>query len=135
MTTISKDKFAAIRKDIEAALAEVSKKHGIEAMKLGTIRYDQDGFRATVEARFEGGETIDMKSLRMSAKFIGFNDSIVNATISYANKQCKVIGMKRTKLILLVDGKECSAPIEQVLRVLQQQKSEHVQLDKPTRQF
>ena len=126
MAKVSKFKLDSIRKDVEAALAAVAKKHGIEEIKMGTIRYDQDGFRATVEARFEGGESQDLKSLRLNATLIGFNDSIVNATISYANKQCKVIGLKRTKLLLLVDGKDCTATIDQVLRVLQHQKSEHV---------
>lgn len=120
---VSKTKLAAIRKDVEAALAQVAKKHNIETMKLGTIRYDADGFRTTLEARFEGGESEDMKALRMNAQFIGFKSEIAGATIKYANKDCKVVGMKRTKLVLEVDGKSCTAPIDQVLRVLQSQKS------------
>ncbi len=125
MELVSKTKLAEIRKDFEAALAEVAKKHGVADVQLGTIRFDTDGFRVPLTARFEGGESADAKALRMSAKFIGFNDSIVNATISYANRQCKVVGLKRTKLLLEVEGKSMTAPVDQVVRVLKQQKSEH----------
>ncbi len=126
MTSLTKSKLAEIRKDIDSALAEVGKKHGISSFKLGTIRYDADGFKSTLEAQLSGGESFDLKTLRLNAKYIGFNDTIVNATIVYANKQCKVVGMKRTKLLLEVDGKGCSAPIESVVRHLSLQKSIHV---------
>lgn len=120
---LSKEQIKQLRIDIEAALAQVAQKHKMQAFKLGTIRYDADGFRAPLEAQFEGGESADMKALRLNAAFMGFKPEIAGSTIDYANKKCKVVGMKRTKLLLEVDGKECTAPIDSVLRVLKAQKS------------
>ncbi len=123
---MNKEKLNEIRQDIDAALAKIAQKHGFKEMSFGTIRYDNDGFRTSIEARLEGAETADFKALRMSAKYLGFSEKILNANIDYANKKCKVIGMKRTKLILVIDGKECVAPIQQVKESLIKQKSDLV---------
>ncbi len=123
---MTKEKLAEIRKDMDVALATIGKKHGISSFKLGTIRYDSDGFKTSLEAQFAGGESFDLKTLRLNAYLFGFKETIANATISYANKQCKVIGVKRTKLLLELEGRACSAPIDSVKRALQIQKSPHL---------
>jgi len=122
-TLISKEQLAILRKEIDFALAEVAKKHGIAEVKIGTIRYDSNGFKSTIEARFEGGESQEMATLHLNAELYGFNKDIVGATIDYANRRCKVVGIKRTKLVLIVDGKKCTAPIDAVKNVLRLQKS------------
>lgn len=115
-----------IRKDMEIALAEVSKKHGLEKVKIGNIRHDEDGFRTTLEVQYEGGDTADMKTLKLNAPFMGFKKEIAGATIQYSGKECKIVGMKRTKLLIEIQGKGYTANIEDVKRSLQNQKSQYV---------
>lgn len=122
----TKEQLQAIRQDIDNALAEVAKKHGIEVCKLGKIRHDNDGFTSSLEVQYVGGDSVDMKALKMNAPYIGFKQAIAGSTIKYGGKDCKVIGMKRTKLMLEIAGKNYTANIEDVKRVLQSQKSEFV---------
>lgn len=115
-----------IRKDMEKALLEVAQKHGIDSVKLGTITHDNDGFRTKLEVRYVGGENADMKTLKFNAPYMGFKPEIAGATIQYSGKDCKVVGMKRTKMLLEIKGKVYSASIDDVKRVLQGQKSQYV---------
>ena len=115
-----------IRKDIERAMAEVIKNHSLEKIKIGTITHNADGFRTTMEVQYQGGDTVDMKALKLNAPFIGFTKEIAGATIQYGGKECKVVGMKRTKLMIEIQGKGYTAKIEDVKRTLQNQKSPYI---------
>ncbi len=48
--SFTKPVLKTIRNDINVALAEVAKKHGI-SLELGTIRFGADNFRCTLSAR------------------------------------------------------------------------------------
>ena len=115
-----------IRQDMEKALMEVAKKHGISNVKIGAITHDNDGFRTKLEVQYDGGESADMKTLKFNASHMGFKPEIAGATIQYSGKDCKVIGMKRTKMLLEIKGKTYTASIDDVKRVLQMQKSQYV---------
>lgn len=55
---ISRDKLAAIRVDLDAALVTIAKKHGLAKFVTGKIVYTQGGaFTAKVEGVPEGGLT------------------------------------------------------------------------------
>lgn len=126
MTIKTAQQLKAIRQDIEAALKAVAEKHGLQTVKVGTMRHDADGFRTALEVQYQGGDTADMKALRLNAPFMGFNQEIAGATIQYGGKILKVTGMKRTKLVLEADGKTYTASIDDVKRVLQKQNSQYV---------
>lgn len=116
----------AIREDMEKALKDIASKHGIENLKLGAFTHDNDGFRTKLEVQYEGGESADMKTLKFNAPYMGFKPEIAGAVIQYSGKDCKVIGMKRTKMLLDIKGKTYTANIDDVKRVLQMQKSQYV---------
>lgn len=118
--------ISEIRQEIEVALTAISKKHGLEKVTIGRITHDNDGFRTTLEVQYEGGDTSDMKTLKINAPFLGFKPEIAGATIQYSGKECKVIGMKRTNLLVEIQGKTYTAKIDDVKRVLKTQKSQYV---------
>lgn len=118
--------LTAIRQEMEKALLEVAKKHGITNVKLGAITHDNDGFRTKLEVQYDGGESADMKTLKYNAPIMGFKPEIAGATIEYSGKECKVVGMKRTKMLLDIKGKIYTASIDDVKRVLKMQKSQYV---------
>lgn len=121
---ISKSKLQEIRQSLELAISEVAKQHGIESIKLGNIRYDESGFKVPIEAVFEGGETKEMKNLRLNAKLLGFKPEIAGATIIYGQKQYEVIGLGRSAFHLKgVDGKNYTAKVEIVRHTLEMQNS------------
>lgn len=122
----SKAMINNIRKDIEAALLEVSKKNGIESINIGSIGYSADGFKVNIEGVFSGGETADMKKLKAYAPLIGLKVEIAGSEITYAKKKFKVIGMKQTNLILQDADKSYTAKIEHVVNDLKKQNSPYV---------
>lgn len=120
---VSKEKLAKIRIEIDKALAEVAKNNGIDSVKIGTIRFDENGFRTTLEAKFEGGESIELRTLRSNASLWGFKPEIAGAKISYGNKEYTVTGIKRTKMTLEHAGKTFLAPVDTILNSLKSLKS------------
>ena len=122
----TKQEIQEIRQDIDAALLDIAKKHGVEKFKLGSIRYDADGFRTTIEAQYQGAETSDMKTLKVNAPFMGFKKEIAGANIKYIDKAYKVVGMKRTNLLLESGGKVYVANIERVKSYLQKHNSPYL---------
>lgn len=119
----SKDKIKIIRADLEDALNAVGKKHGIESIKLGTIRFDEDGFKVPLEANFVGGDSADLKTLKQNARILGFKPEIAGASIKYGGKDYIVTGLRRTKLTLEKDGKTYTGSVDQILTTLKLQKS------------
>lgn len=115
-----------IRNDIEMALEAITKKHGLEKVNIGRFSHHNDGFRTTLEVQYQGGDTLDMKALKLNAPFLGFTADIAGATIQYGGKEGKIVGMKRTNLLIEIKGKTYTAKIDDVKRVLQSQKSEYV---------
>ena len=121
----SREAIAAIHADINSALAGVAAKHGLQAIKTGTLRYDASGFRVTVESLFAGAESQEMRDLRTNAGLFGFTPEIAGATIEYGGQPYEVVGVRRTKLDLksVTNGKLYAAPITQVHAALLSQKS------------
>lgn len=65
---MTKQKVEQIRKDMNAALKEVSEKHGV-SFDIGSIRYDSSSFRTTVKAYLvKDGDATDSDDARR-AKF------------------------------------------------------------------
>lgn len=126
MTIKNAKELQKIRKEIEEALKSVAEKNGIQNIKLGTMRHNSDGFKVSLEAQYEGGESIEMRKLIINAPFLGFKKEIAGAMIQYAGKNLKVIGIKNTKMLLGEKDKTYNASIEDVKKVLRNQKSEYV---------
>lgn len=57
MTTVNKAMLKAVRADLDAALAEVAKKHGLQTFKSGNCTFDPTAgsFNFKVEGTVEGG--------------------------------------------------------------------------------
>lgn len=56
----SKKAAAAMRSQIDAALADIIKRNDmVKSMKIKTIRYGEDGFRTTLECQWADGLTPD----------------------------------------------------------------------------
>jgi hypothetical protein len=121
----SQARLKEIRTSIEKALNKVCLDEKLDSLKLGKITFDANGFKSSVVATFQGGDTPEIRDLKFNAELLGFNKEIAGAEIKYANKNFKVIGLKRTNLSLesLDDGKVYTAKIDQILKSLQLQKS------------
>ncbi len=133
-TSPSKAQIQEIRAAIDEALAAVATRFRMESIKLGSIRYDANGFSARLDAVFEGGDTPEMVNLRMGASLFGFRPEIAGAEISYSSDQYRVVGLRRTKLILVKqrDGREFTADAVSVARSLRKQGSDLVTPEDPT---
>ena len=127
----TKEKIQEIRKDIELALNAIAEKHSISKFNLGTIRYDESCIKVPVEAVFEGGESQEMKDLRFKASYLGFKEDIVNAIINYGGKSYKVVGLKRTNLLIesQENGKVYLTKVTSVFETLNAQKSDLILKD------
>lgn len=114
MTT--KAQVQAIYNDIDAALAEIAKKHGLDKLKLGNCSFSNDGFTSKLEGIFSGGESKEMQKLRLHAFSYGLKEDVCNATIKYSNAEYKVIGLRSKNMLIERDGRIYTAPAEQVVR-------------------
>lgn len=123
MMTPSKQKIQEIRQEMQAALNAIATKHGLEGFNIGTIRYDADSFRVPVEGKFLGGESQEMKTLRMNARILGFKEDICGAEIDYSNRKFKVLGMRRSNMVLEEGGKVYTAKVDSVKLTLKMQNS------------
>ena len=120
---VSKEKLTKIRLEMDQALDQVAKNNNIESIKIGTIRFDENGFKTSIEANFEGGESVELRTLKMSAAIYGFKPEIAGAKINFGNKEYTVTGVKRTKMTLENGGKTYLAPIDKIVQTLRNQKS------------
>jgi hypothetical protein len=125
MTDSSIEKIQQIRKSLEKALADVAKEHNMDKFNIGKISSDSDGFSVKLEGIFSGGDTLEMKSLKVNAGLLGFKPEIAGATISYGKDNFVVTGVRRTKLTLeqVSSGKTYLAKVEDVQSALTKQNS------------
>lgn len=109
----------AIHEDIKQALAEIAKKHGLETCQLGKITYDENGFKSSLDVVFAGGDSKEMAKLRMMVGSLGLKEDVCNAEVLYSNGRYKVIGMRKTNLVLESAGKTYTAPVKAVVKSIQ----------------
>lgn len=111
---LTKDKLNAIRDDLDAALAEIGKKHGF-TMNTGKITYASDSFTAKIEALAVGAKTDNEK--RYEATCDLYHLPPLNTVLEYAKRTFKIIGMtSRSKVELEAGGKTFTAPIDGIAK-------------------
>ena len=95
----------------------------MDKINIGRISCDNDRFSVKLEGIFSGGDTLEMKSLKLNARLLGFKSDIAGATISYGKDNFVVTGMRRTKLTLqqVSSGKTYLAKIKDVQNALTKQ--------------
>lgn len=131
---MKKSKIQQIRKDMDAALKEVSEKHGI-SFEIGSIRYDDKSFRTTVKAYLvKDGDATDSDDARR-AKFeataeryghrYGVKPQDYGKMITYGGHRFILRGIKprATKRPIVgekvSDGKSYILPIKKVTFVME----------------
>lgn len=66
-----KDAIAQLRIDINAALAEVAKKHGLSKLQAGNAKYTADSCTFALEAIKEGGHSKEASRYEANAGILG----------------------------------------------------------------
>lgn len=97
----------------------------MDKFNIGRISGDNDGFSLKLEGVFSGGDTLEMKSLKLNVKLLGFKPEIAGATISYGKDSFVVTCVRRTKLTMqqVSISKTYLAKIEDVEITLTKQSS------------
>jgi len=107
MAEITKALLRAIRPEIDAALKEVAKRHGLKSLTCGHARYDPHAgtFSMKVEGLADGA--IGKEASLYNAERAGMQLPPLGATFSSGGHVYAVAGMKRSGKILAArtDGK------------------------------
>lgn len=97
ITEISPTVCTLIRGEINAALVEVGKKHGISLKTIGGGTYTSDNFTVKVEAavvRDGAVVTKEAKEFKQLASLFGLKESDLNREVMIGGEKCQIIGMK-----------------------------------------
>lgn len=113
MTPLAQTK--AIHEDLTKALDEIAAKYGLQKAKFNSLKYDDNGFTATLNVVFAGGESKEMAKLRAHTRIYGLKEDVCGAEIMYSNGRYKLMGMRNTKVLLEQNGKSYNAPIDAVV--------------------
>jgi hypothetical protein len=97
-------KLEGIRKDTDAALAEIAKKHGLSTYRLGKITYSKDGFRAPVEAVELGALSEDAKLYKSSEAIYGLPPVNVEVDVPRLHGKITPLGMTGRGSVLFSRG-------------------------------
>lgn len=84
-----------VRPEIDAALAEIAKRHGMESLKLGRITYDRAGsFSGKIEGVMDGGASKEAQMYEVLREYEG----LPPLGTTFENKQAAftIIGANRT---------------------------------------
>jgi hypothetical protein len=114
MSTLSKAVLQAMRADLDKALADVAKKHGLQSLRSGNCTFNPDSgnFTMKVEGIAQGGT--DKKSAAEAAEYDMYRDFKPElpprgSKFEHSGKRHEVIGCNRgcTKIITRAsDGKK-----------------------------
>jgi hypothetical protein len=127
MNEFNKATVRQISNEIETAIQEVAKKHGI-ILKRGNCRFSSSTFSLKIEAAVVAQDgtvqSKERKDFEFFAKFIGLDPSILDKTFTLSGKRYKVTGyLPRSKRypILCQDlqtGRGIKFPIETIQSVI-----------------
>ena len=102
ITKFDKPSLAKLRKEIDAALAEVSRRNGV-AIKMGNIRYTESTFSGKLEAAVASGastgETVDPRMVKYAndyKRYAGIHGLPIallnNGTVQFNGKRFTILG-------------------------------------------
>lgn len=76
--TFDKANLKTLIADIDAALAEVAKKHGLESLKTSRVTYDAGSFRTQLEGKSSVGTEREVEFFKSMAANYGLDSSILS---------------------------------------------------------
>jgi hypothetical protein len=118
-----KDKLPAIRKAMDAALAQVAKDHGLASLKSGSCRYDPNfgSFTFKIEGVDDGGKDKDAVNYELMKRALGLPE--LGTTFRANGSVCKIVGLNSTgsKVIYERDGKKWIGKVDDVKRTVERQ--------------
>lgn len=127
MGYVMKDQLAAIRADIDAALAGVATKHKLMSLKCGAGTYGASNFSLKVEGIAEGGSTAEAQRYEFNAKTMGLLP--LGGTFTHGARMYKTTGINTTGTKCMVDripdGKSFLMPthvVQQAQRELEEKR-------------
>lgn len=92
---MTKTKVQAIMKDMEKALKEIEKKHGVKITRSGNVRFSDIDFNAKFKVEVDNQDVVEDKErekFELYAKLEGFNPDGFGKTINDRGLVLKVIG-------------------------------------------
>ena len=120
MTTFNKTSLGNIRSDINTALAQVSKKYGIE-LGIGNISFTENTFSTKLTASAVGNSTAQKTSDSLpgnvamraafvkNASYLGFKSSDLGSKVMFQGEECVLVGARmKAKAKLVVAKKDGS---------------------------
>lgn len=128
MSAFTKPELATIRHELDQAFAVIAKKHNLEVLKIGNIRYDaHGGFVSKLEAMKAGGESKEAQRYEMLC--LRRNDLPPIGTVLNWNpgQRMKIIGANTTLTKIVGEdvpsGVRWTLPVESVMIRWAQQKA------------
>jgi hypothetical protein len=104
---LTKQSLQFIRKDIDAAFAEISKKYGINSMRVGNIKYNDSMFKFSCEAKLNAPE--NDKNLASELLLLGLPKDSYGRTFIHNGHKFKIVGCKLSKRKYPVIGQDLSS--------------------------
>lgn len=88
--------YDMLRKDINDALAKIGEKYNIDA-QIGAIRYDESGFRTTIEAKVKviNGKSGAQIEYEMYAGKFGIDRNTFGKTFIHAGNTYRIVALDR----------------------------------------
>jgi len=110
--------LTALRKDVDAAFAQIAKKHGLTALKLGRITYSSAGsFRGSIEGALKGSLTRVQADYEALAQMMGLPPR--GTQFGNGGKHYSIDGLARSRVhcICHEDGKTYLFKAEAIKRI------------------
>jgi hypothetical protein len=103
MASPTKAQIKAYRAAIQTALDKVAEEQGFDALQLGNIAYNDEGFHGKLSAHFKlDADQIEQKrkDLETLLESIGIDPSVTTVPFALQNKQFVVTEVKRTNVVV-----------------------------------
>ena len=127
----TKDSLKSLAQDVDKALAEVAKKHGI-SIRVGNSRYSN--LEATMKLELsttnKSGESQDELDFRSLAPRFGYEADWFGKTIHLSGTAFKVSGLNmkspknRINLVRVKDGRGFKCPVSTLISAMQREQDE-----------
>jgi len=125
MSNITPEKLAAIRADINAALASVAKKHDLSTLKAGKAKYTSENFRLELIGIFAGGKSLEAMRYESIADIEGLPP--LGFTFQNKGEMYEVSGCNTTGTKVMArsasDGKTYLFPVHGIKKIAQAAKN------------
>jgi hypothetical protein len=103
--SVTREKLWNLRTDIDKAMTEIAKRHGLKSLKLGKCVFLPDSFTFKLEGLEEGGLTKETTRYKMEHEYLKLPP--LGASFSHAGKSYVIVGLNTTgtKVLATLNGK------------------------------